>query len=326
MSNTFTALATSVGPPYPPPYFTSVLLINDGNGPFADQFNANTYFISYSSITHPDDNIGNYSYDAASNWIPIANNTDPPSHFVITVKDFATDCNYYPTFDLYNNNFAAAWLETNNVGRLNLKYSDLPINPIPIPTPTPIPIGQINPQVVYYYPNISKLQSNKSSQSLPFVQPTVGNQNITLYDFTMVDLNNNVYNVDAFMTNPNNRGYEVNLPTEIKCVRFGQTFRETTTVQGFLGTAVQEGEYGIIESIPIPNVSITIYYGKTSLIYQNNISIITENISGLSVTTKVNKPITTDRNGKFSVTMKPGKYTFQINVNTPSINYSQKFV
>ena len=102
-----------------PPALGSLQLINDGTGAFAGQFN-NIYFISYSSIHHPNnsignDNIGNYSTDG-STWTPAGNNTDPPSHFVITVKDFPSDCNFYPTFDLFGSLFAIAWIETNLVG------------------------------------------------------------------------------------------------------------------------------------------------------------------------------------------------------------------
>lgn len=272
-----------------PPGFGDLLLINDGKGAFANQF-ANIYFISYGSIHHPDDNIGNFSPDGKT-WTPTANNTDPPSHFVLTVKDFPGDCNFFPVFDLYDSMFAIAWLESNPVGRLNLKYSDIPVSIFPPTNPsntlaTPVPI---NEETIYIYPNTQNAAQEQT-------------ENVPLSDLEIVDVNGNRFNLDAHMARPNSRGYELTMPNLIKAVRFGQTFHEEKNLQTFLGTAIQE-ENRI--SLPLSNIGVTIYYGKTNQIY---------------------KRLTTDSKGKFEIVMKPGSYTFELGVNTLSINYSQRFV
>jgi hypothetical protein len=276
-----------------PPALGTPLLINDGTGAFADQVN-NVYFISYSSIHHPDDNIGNQSYDGI-NWFPAANNTDPPSHFVVTVKDFPTDCNFYPVFDLFNGNlFAMAWLESNLVGRLNLKYTDIPVaNNLPTTTVTPasaINNKPVNNQQIYIYPNTINSYSNVQTQNIP------------MSDIYIVDLSGNQFHLDAFMPNPNNRGYALTMPDKIKAIRFSQTFREKITLLAYIGTAITINN---TFSLPLSNVALTIYYSNTQRIYQR---------------------LNTDVNGKYTVVMQPGTYVFELEINSLSINYTQKFV
>jgi len=270
-----------------PPIFGTVTLVNDGSTIFANQF-ANIFIAAYSSIHHPDDNIGNYSHDGIT-WTPVANNTDPPSHFVITIKDFTGDCNFYPSFDLYNNMFAMAWLESNPVGRLNLKYAESIVHNPPTTVPLPNQTTYTARQNVYIYPNALNAAQNVQTENVP------------MNDIQIVDINDNVFNLDIF-TNPNNRGYQLAMPAPVKALRFGQVFRQAQILMGFIGSALQANT---TLSIPLANIDVTIYYGKTQLVYQR---------------------VSTDASGAFTVPVKPGKYTFEITINTLSINYSQKLV
>ena len=283
---------TNSSPAPIPPIFQDLLLLNNGEFIFAGQFN-NSFYALYSSDIAPDDVICNFSNDGYV-WTPASNNTDPPSHYIATVKDFPTDCNFYPVFNSFNNSFAVAWLETSPVGRLNLKYNDASLTsnsnsgntsinggaPLPIFNP-----NTINMQPIYVYPNIVNVNNN------------VNTQNIDITDLTIYDINGDYFKLDILETIKN--GCELTMPYPISSISFSQTFRRGNTLKGFLGTAIQSDNNMII---PISNVAITIYYGSTNMVFQR---------------------ILTDINGKFSFLIKPGRFTFQILVNTPSITYSQ---
>ena len=214
-------------------------------------------------------------------------NAHPPSHFITTVKDFSTDCNFYPVFNTYNNMLAVAWLENNAVGRLNLKYSDAVSNPSVTPV---VPGIGVNNQTIYIHTNIKNVELYADTQ------------NTIVDSVDILDYSGNKFTLNTLTVSQNN-GYEVeNLPGEFKSVRFQQTFRQTQILNGFVSQAAQPDS---TIQIPISSVIITIYYGKSNQIYQS---------------------FSTDVNGKFSVKMTPGNYTFEINVSDPSITFSQKFV
>jgi len=268
---------------------TSLNDINDGEEAFIGVYNG-FYLAVYASLIFPADSIGNFSLDGI-NWTPAANNTDPPSHFILIIKDFLTDSTYYPTFDMWNNNFGMAWIENNPLCRFNLKYNDIPPNvPVTIPSPPPPFTGS---QQIYIKPNIGNVRSSTKTQNIP------------LNDIIITDQSGGEFGLNAFpANNPIPMGYEMTLPQTIKSVKFSQTFRENSTVGCQIGTAVQAGTptTPFIPSYPLPNISVTIYYGETQTVYAS---------------------VTTDSNGKFSLDMKAGNYVFEIFITSPSISFYQ---
>lgn len=284
---------------YLPPSITSFELINDGEEAFVGMYN-NFYFAAYASLIFPADSIGNYSRDGIT-WTPAANNTDPPSHFVLVIKDFATDCTYYPSFDMWNNNFGIAWIENNPLGRLNLKYNDIPSNGnnnnngnTPTTPSSGAAVG--NEQIIFVRPNRVNVYEPEKTQSIP------------LNDVIITDQLNNAFNLNIFeINNPLPLGYEMTLPKVIKSVKFSQVFREHSKLECLIGTAVQASTVttDAIPSYPLANISVTVYYGTTDAVY---------------------KSVQSDSNGKFTLDMKPGNYVFEIFVTSPSITFSQKFV
>jgi len=278
----------------PKPYFefppiSTIAFLNDGKQPFGN-FIDNNYVTMYASKPLPSDIVGNTSTDGIT-WNPSANNTDPPSHQIFTNKDLSYDCVDFPVFNDFNNTFNIAWIENNQIGRYNLKYTQgLIPNNTPPPTPSPSISSPLHEQPLYINPHYEVLQQSNITQNIPF------------NDIIITDIEGNTFNL-----NPQFRrryGFELTLPKKIKSVLFSQVFRRKGNLKCLILTAPQAGTAttDFIPGSPVSNLQINVYYNQAHQLEQT---------------------CYTDQNGKFNVLVNPGQYFFEIIIDTPSIDFQQ---
>lgn len=265
-------------------------LVSQGAQSSADIQN-NNYLVLYKNMTEPDNILGNINQGGnLINWIPPLGQTGIVQQIVI--KDFNTDCVFWPTFDTWNTPlglfFGVAWQENMPNGRLNIKYIDYPTM-----TQTVSGTPSVSaPNSIYIYPSIVKTLAGVKTSNIP------------LNSIKTVDINNNVFNLDGYADYVN--GYEFSLPVGIQKVQFVQTFRQPNSViQGTLTTAPGQSLAGSLSLIPLSAVPINIYYGTTSMVF---------------------KRLFTDVNGQINVTIPPGLYTFEIVVLYDSMSYQQIYL
>ena len=264
---------------YQVPRLGTLQLINDGDQPFATEVGSN-FLVIYASNSAPKDGVGNISADGFS-WTPPASGTASTSHFMMIQKDYTNDCIFYPVAGTFNDRLALAWLEDQPTGRLNLKYSDVPVNYAPGAQPPTIqpPSNFAAPTTFYFYPQVQYIQSHEQTSSIP------------MSDITVVGTDESTFTID--LKQAMKKGIEVTMTTPIAKIRFTQTFREpTNVVQGQLTslyTSVSQ------TAAPLPNVGISIYAGKTNRnLYQR---------------------VYTNAQGIFNVTLQNLEYLFEIDVN-----------
>lgn len=270
-----------------PPIIQSIEYLRDGKEGFTSQFE-NIFISSYVTNETPTNIVGNYSTDGI-NWFPNGSNTN----IIETIKDFSSDCVFYPVFNQYEENFSIAWLENTPIGTLNLKYADLPMSKSIINI---IPDNHIKvPQLIYIRPDVNDVDNNLITQNIP------------LSDILITDASNDEFTLDGF-TPTAKYGFELRMPDNIKKITFTQNFRQSGKTEIRIGTAPQGGIAGknAIASLPLGNFNVNIYYGKN-----------TNTLFG---------SFQTDMNGIFQVHMNRGNYTFEIDVITDSIKFSQKLL
>ena len=276
----------------PPPNINNLVPINDGKEGFSAQY-SNMYYVMYSSLPGPSDIIGNSSVNTV-HWNPAENNTDPPSHMILAIKNPIYDCAFFPVFDTFNNTFSMAWIENNIIGRLNLKY----IEYVPNANTTTPPVSAVTngPQTIFVRPNKTSIRENSKTQNIP------------LSDIYVTDPLGNAFDLNVFHQNNLPFGWEMILVNGVKSVKFIQSFKRAGgTLKCLMGTAPEAGTATTspIPSIPLANVQVNVYYANTNLLLGTFYS---------------------DVNGKFEVPLKYGDFMFEIIVNHPSIYFTQIFV
>jgi len=272
------------------PNIGSLMLVNDGGQGWGDQVN-NVYFVGYKSDPENTDIIGNFSANQLT-WTPALSGTDPPSHYVFAVKDFTSDCTFYPAFNSFNGYFAMAWLETTPTGRLNLKYTDVPQGPNapPINNQLPAPENNNSNQNIFYaYPRILSVLKQEKYDNIP------------LTDIMVKDIMGNTFKLDT--GNIKSRGGTLNMQYPVQSFNFTQTFRQLkNNITGALTTLpTQANDF---TTSPLPLIAINIYFGHgTNLLKQR---------------------LTTDEKGMYSITLPAGQFTFEIISQNTSINVAQQ--
>jgi len=228
------------------PPINGIQLVNDGQQAFGDLVGSDV-LVAYSSISYPEDIIGNQSISETGIYYPAIPGTDPPSHFVLVTKDFTTDCTYFPVFGVFEGKFCMAWIENNPVGRVNLKYSDIPIVNTGAGGYPPPPGTPANPSVgsnkFYFYPNIKNF-INQHFMDADFSQ------------FQMLDIYGNIFDLDT--TQSINRGVEIIMPGQISKLRFTLRMKLPSTIMKFQLTTAPSGQTGYVIT-PLSGVATTIY-------------------------------------------------------------------
>jgi hypothetical protein len=268
---------------YIPPLQNLTLVSTDGAYSYAD-LQLNTYFAFYGNTNNSGIISYNYSLDQID-WQSNDSNAINQSNI--------NDCVFNSAFNVFNNYFNLAWQESNPSGTLNIKFVDIPIvnqqlisNQNTLNPNQTITYSQ-NLAPLYVYPNIS-VSNNFKTQNIPF-------SNIEIIDESGSSFNLNTYNNANF-----GKGAFINTQYSPQSVSFIQEFRQPNSVINILLTTVATASQA---KSPLSGYPINIYRG--------------------SVDKHLYQRIFTGVDGKVSITLQPGQYTFEYDLLETSIDFQQ---
>jgi hypothetical protein len=284
-----------------PPLVNVELISINGINSYAD-YQLNNYFVFYDDFSSNGISV-NYSPNQTG-WTLNSSNA--------INKEHTADCTFNMAFDIFGNYFDMVWQETTPAGILNIKYSDFPIvsngsidnnpgnnnlffsgsNGILEPVPALFPLNnsavmiQNGSSPIFVYPNLS-------------VENNFGTENIPFDEISIKDASGMSFNINSYLLENPNIGVGLSLPYSAQSASFVQEFRQPNSqINIFLTTVDTATEI----SLPLQNYPINIYQGTSQNIYQR---------------------IFTGIDGKVSIVLQPGQYTFEYDLLETSINFQQ---